>query len=121
MTRTVEVDWLRPGVMEFVYQGQVTEEDLTAAIDRYKELTAREAPKVQLVDTLQVTGVPPSLNRLLATLLDEYRAQGGKHVVMAASSHLNKMLGRSMSFGAGLKLALCESREDALEHIDQLD
>ncbi len=113
---TVEVQWLRDGLIEFVYRGDVTEADLVAAIERYYDLTEAMTPRAQLVDTLAVTSVPPSLGQHLGGLLDHYRDAGGRHVVMAAASHLNQMLGRSMSFGAGLKLALFESREEAMRH-----
>ena len=118
--RTVEVGWLRPGVMEFVYRGAVKEEDLRAALKRYDELTADETPRVQLVDTLAVRSVPPTLGKLLSSLLESYRESGGRHVVMAASDHTNQMLGRSMSFASGLKLAPFETREEATAHVKTL-
>lgn len=117
---TVEVGWLRAGVMEFVYDGVVTEADLVAAIEKYDMLTSSTTPKVQFVDTLGVRGVPPTMGTLLSGLLASYREAGGEHVVMAASNQLNQMLGRSMSFGAGLKLAPFASREEALDHVKTL-
>lgn len=120
MLTTVEVDWLRSDVMEFVYRGEVRGPDILEAVRRYDTLTRDRIPRVQLVDTLAVRSVPPELRTALGPLLDGYRDRGGSHVVMVASSALNQMLGRSMSFGAGLKLEAFESRAEALRYIDEL-
>ena len=103
---TCEVDWFNNDVMEFSYQGKVLLEDLRAMVHKTKHMMEIRVPKVQLVDTLAVTGVPPEIGAVLGELLEHYRVVGGKMIVMVASDQLNEMLGRSLSFGAGIKLEI---------------
>ena len=103
--------------MEFVYQGKITVDDLNKLVIETKRLMAERTPKVQLVDTLAVTGVPMEIGGILNELLEAYRTAGGKVVVMIASDKLNEMLGRSMSFGAGVQLELFDNRPDALKFV----
>ena len=112
-----EVDWFNNDVMEFSYQGKVLLEDLRAMVQKSKQMMEIRVPKVQLVDTLAVTGVPPEIGAVLGELLEHYRVSGGKIIVMVASDQLNEMLGRSMSFSAGIKLELFDNRADALNHV----
>lgn len=76
-----------------------------------------QPPKIQFVDTLQVTKVPRELGEILARILGTYRELGGSLVVMVASNNLNQMLGRSMSFGSGVELEIFHTRADALEFL----
>ncbi|MEM9194246.1 MAG: hypothetical protein AAGF12_34035 [Myxococcota bacterium] len=103
--------------MEFVYQGELTLPDLEAVVDSYKKLRTARMPKAQLVDTLAVTSVPQEIGSILNELLTDYRDHGGREVVMVANNSLNAMLGRSMSFGAGLKLKVFDNRQEALKYI----
>lgn len=103
--------------MEFSYQGKVLVEDLNAMVEDCKRLMAERVPRVQLVDTLAVTGVPMEIGSILNELLDLYRTLGGEMVVMVVSDKLNEMLGRSMSFGAGIKLEVFNNRPDALKFV----
>ncbi len=105
--------------MEFTYRGNVTTDDLTGIVAEAQRMTAERAPTLQLVDTLAVTSVPPEIGGILNRLLESYREAGGRTVVMIASGSLNQMLGRSMSFGAGVALELFESREEALQFVAQ--
>ncbi|MFK8000377.1 MAG: hypothetical protein AB8H86_12315 [Polyangiales bacterium] len=114
---TCEVDWFNHDVMEFSYQGKVLLEDLRAMVQKSKQMMEIRVPKVQLVDTLAVTGVPPEIGAVLGELLEHYRVSGGKIIVMVASDQLNEMLGRSMSFSAGIKLELFDNRADALNFV----
>lgn len=114
---TCEVDWFNHDVMEFSYQGKVLLEDLQAMVQKSKQMMEIRVPKVQLVDTLAVTGVPPEIGAVLGELLEHYRVSGGKIIVMVASDQLNEMLGRSMSFSAGIKLELFDNRADALSFV----
>ena len=117
MPATCEVHWLSTNVMEFSYRDKVTVEDLTKMVEDCKALMAERVPKVQLVDTLAVTGVPMEIGGILNELLELYRELGGSMVVMIASDKLNEMLGRSMSFGAGIKLEMFNNRPDALKFV----
>ena len=103
--------------MEFIYRRNVTVPDLQVMVERTKELMKERTPRVQLVDTLAVTGVPMEIGAILNELLDAYRSAGGKVVVMIASDQLNQMLGRSMSFGSGVQLELFDNRADALTFV----
>lgn len=114
---TCEVDWFNNDVMEFSYRGKVVLEDLRAMVEKSKHMMEVRVPKVQLVDTLGVTGVPPEIGAVLGELLEHYRLAGGKIIVMVASDQLNEMLGRSMSFSAGIKLELFDNRADALNFV----
>lgn len=114
---TCEVDWFNNDVMEFSYQGKVLLEDLQAMVHKTKHMMEIRLPKVQLVDTLAVTGVPPEIGAVLGELLEHYRVMGGKMIVMVASDQLNEMLGRSLSFGAGIKLELFDNRPEALSFV----
>lgn len=114
---TCEVDWFNNDVMEFSYRGKVLLEDLRAMVQKSKQMMEIRVPKVQLVDTLAVTGVPPEIGAVLGELLEHYRLAGGKIIVMVASDQLNEMLGRSMSFSAGIKLELFDNRADALDFV----
>jgi hypothetical protein len=73
-----------------------------------------------VVDTLGVISVPPELRTELGPLLDGYRERGGREVVMIANAAFVAMLGRSMSFGAGLRLSVFDNRKDALAFVDRL-
>ena len=117
---TSEVHWFSDDILEFVYRGRVTLEDLRAMVNETRRLTREQTPRVQLVDTLAVTGVPKEIGAVLGELLEDYRAQGGTWVVMIATDQMNAMLGRSMSFGAGVKLQLVGTRADALRFISTL-
>ncbi len=103
--------------MEFVYRDKVTVEDLNELVKNTEALMAERTPKVQLVDTLAVTGVPMEVGSILNGLLESYRAKGGKLVVMIATDQLNQMLGRSMSFGSGVQLEMFNNRADALKFV----
>lgn len=111
---TCNVSWLSTYVLEFVYRDKVTIEDLNELVITTAELTASRTPRVQLVDTLGVTGVPAEIGAILNQLLDDYRSKGGSLVVMIANEKLNEMLGRSMSFGSGVQLQLFDNRPEAL-------
>ncbi|MFT5353480.1 MAG: hypothetical protein ACI9KE_000678 [Polyangiales bacterium] len=105
--------------MEFTYQGKVVVEDLHTMVDKAKSLMEERIPKVQFVDTLKVTGVPQEIGSILNELLEHYRQLGGKVIVMVANDKLNEMLGRSMSFGAGIKLEVFDNRPDALKFVSR--
>ena len=120
MRTSCEVDWLSPSILEFRYRGKVTVEDLQAMADNAHELIRERVPKAQLVDTLAVESVPKELGEILNELLNSYREAGGSLVVMIATSQLNAMLGRSMSFGAGIELELFDNRSDALKFVSNL-
>lgn len=113
------VSWYREGVMEFAYRGHVTSDDLNAVVAEAQRMTSERTPSLQLVDTLAVASVPPEIGEILNRLLESYREAGGTTVVMIASASLHQMLGRSMSFGAGVALKLFESREEALQFVAQ--
>jgi hypothetical protein len=119
-SKTVDVHWLRPGIMEFIYRGEVLAADLAAGVRHYNDLSKAKVPLAQVVDTLGVISVPPELRTELGPLLDGYRDRGGRHVVMIAGAAFTAMLGRSMSFGAGLKLSVFDNRKDALAFVEQL-
>ncbi|MEM6956611.1 MAG: hypothetical protein AAF411_05930 [Myxococcota bacterium] len=105
--------------MEFTYRGRITADDLRTMVLEAKALMAERTPKVQLVDTLAVESVPPEIGAILSELLEDYRNVGGKTVVMIATGQLNQMLGRSMSFGAGVELQLFETRPSALKYVQR--
>lgn len=117
---TCSVSWFSDSVMEFVYRGKITVEDLSDLVKEAQRMTDERVPRVQLVDTLAVTGVPPEIGNILNQLLESYRMAGGEVVVMIASDQLTQMLGRSMSFGAGLKLKLFRDRAAALTFVEEL-
>lgn len=119
-SKTVDVHWLRPRVMEFIYRGDVTATDLADGVAHYNALTASRVPLAQVVDTLGVTSVPPELRTELGPLLDGYRDRGGRDVVMIAGAAFTAMLGRSMSFGSGLKLSVFDNRADAIAFVERL-
>lgn len=81
------------------------------------DMMREQAPKIQFVDTLDVTKVPRELGEVLSRILTTYRELGGSLVVMVANSNLNQMLGRSMSFGSGVELEIFQTRADALEFL----
>lgn len=116
----VLVEWMHPGVVEFVYSGAITEEMLDSALRRYQALTRSENPNVHFVDTLGVESIPPTLGKMLGTVLDEFRERGGKHVIMVASDRMNQMLGSSMGFGAGIQVAIFQTRNEAITHLGNL-
>ena len=114
---TCEVHWFSDDVMEFVYRDKVQVADLERVVIDAKALMDERTPRVQLVDTLAVTGVPQEIGSILNDLLEAYRDRGGELVVMIASDTLTAMLGRSMSFGSGIRLELFRNRTEALKFI----
>ena len=117
---TVDVHWLLPRIIEFIYRGDVLAADLAAGVRHYNDLSKAKVPLAQVVDTLGVISVPPELRTELGPLLDGYRERGGREVVMIANAAFVAMLGRSMSFGAGLRLSVFDNRKDALAFVDRL-
>ena len=119
--KTCDVDALGLDAVEFVYQGQVKGDDLRAMVAKYKDLRAtRGAERYNIVDTLQVTGVDKELGPILGEVLELFREGGGKDVIMAATEDFVRMLGRSMSFSAGVKLHLVPDRKAAIEKLRDL-
>jgi hypothetical protein len=119
--KTCDVDALGLDAVEFVYQGQVKGDDLRAMVAKYKDLRAtRGAERYNIVDTLQVTGVDKELGPILGEVLELFREGGGKDVIMAATEDFVRMLGRSMSFSAGVKLHLVPDRKAAIEKLREL-
>jgi hypothetical protein len=90
-------------------------------VKKYKDLRTQRGPeKYNLVDTLEVTGVDKELGPILGEVLELFREGGGQHVVMAATEDFVRMLGRSMSFSAGVKLHLAPDRKAAMEKLRAL-
>lgn len=119
--RSCDVESIGLDTVEFVYRGHVAVADLHAMVEKYKALRAQNgAEKYNIVDTLQVTGVDKELGGILGEVLELFRAGGGEHVVMAATEDFVRMLGRSMSFSAGVKLHLVPSHKAALEKLREL-
>ncbi len=119
--RSCDVAPLSLDTIEFVYRGHVAAADLLEMVKKYKDLRAERGPeKYNVVDTLQVTGVDKELGPILGEVLELFRAGGGQHVVMAATEDFVRMLGRSMSFGAGVKLHLVADRKAAVEKVRAL-
>jgi hypothetical protein len=107
--------------VEFVYRGHVAAADLLSMVEKYKSLREKNrAERYNIVDTLQVTGVDEELGGILGEVLEPFRSGGGKDVIMAATEDFVRMLGRSMSFRAGVKLHLVPSHEAALEKLREL-
>ena len=116
-----DVDPLSFDTVEFVYRGHVAATDLHAMVKKYKELrAARGAEKYNVVDTLLVTGVDKELGPILGEVLELFREGGGQHVVMAATEDFVRMLGRSMSFSAGVKLHVVPDRKAAIDKVRAL-
>jgi hypothetical protein len=90
-------------------------------VDKYKGLRAERGPELyNVVDTLAVTGVDKEIGEILGAVLELFRQGGGTHVIMAATEDFVRMLGRSMSFSAGVKLHLVPTRSAALEQLRTL-
>lgn len=119
--RSCDVEPLSLDTVEFVYRGHVNVSDLHEMVKKYKDLRAqRGCERYNLVDTLQVTGVDKELGPILGEVLELFREGGGQHVVMAATEDFVRMLGRSMSFSAGVKLHLVPDRKAAIEKLRTL-
>ncbi len=119
--KTCDVDPIGLDTMEFVYRGHVAAADLRAMVEKYKALRAeRGAETYNVVDTLAVTGVDKEIGEILGEVLELFRQGGGSHVIMAATESSVTMLGRSMSFSAGVKLHLVPTRAAALEKLRAL-
>lgn len=119
--RSCDVEPIGLDTVEFVYRGHVAAADLLAMVEKYKSLRERNgAEKYNIVDTLQVTGVDKELGSILGEVLELFRSGSGKDVIMAATEDFVRMLGRSMSFSAGVKLHLVPSHKAALERLREL-
>jgi hypothetical protein len=119
--KSCDVEPLSLDTVEFTYRGHVVAADLHAMVEKYKELRASRGPeRFNVVDTLQVTGVDKELGPILGEVLELFREGGGQHVVMAATEDFVRMLGRSMSFSAGVKLHLVPDRKAAIDKVRTL-
>jgi hypothetical protein len=119
--KSCDVAPLSLDTVEFVYRGHVSAADLHVMVEKYKALrTERGAETYNVVDTLAVTGVDKEIGQILGEVLEMFRQGGGKHVIMAATEDFVRMLGRSMSFSAGVKLHLAPTRAAALEKLRTL-
>ena len=119
--KSCDVAPLSLDTIEFVYRGHVTAADLRAMVEKYKALRAeRGSETYNVVDTLAVSGVDKEIGEILGEVLELFRQGGGKHVIMAATEDFVRMLGRSMSFSAGVKLHLAPTRAAALETLRTL-
>lgn len=106
--------------IEFLYKGNIGVHIMEQAYADYQKLHKKKPEKYQLVDVLDVQGLEPQAVDIIGKVLGDFRAGGGKIVVMAATASFAKMMGSSMSFSAGTSLKLFESRAEAIRQLRQL-
>jgi hypothetical protein len=114
------VSWLTEDTLAFSYAGAVTERALAAAYVEYGALHRVRKERYQFVDVLAVTSLEPGGVETIGKILADFRAGGGKHVVMVATPGFAKMMGSSMSFGAGTSLVFAESHEAGVVELSRL-
>lgn len=106
--------------LAFTYNGEVTEGALQKAYDDYTVMRRAKKERFQFVDVLAVTSLEPAAVETIGKILADFRATGGKHVVMVAAPGFAKMMGSSMSFGAGTSLAFAETHAAGVVELEKL-
>jgi hypothetical protein len=97
--------------LSFTYEGNITTAIMADAYVAYRAARRARKERFQFVDVLGVTSLQPEAVDTIGKVLGDLRAGGGKYVIMVASEGFTKMMGSSMSFGAGTSLVFCGSRE----------
>jgi len=114
------VSWMKHDTMEFRYVGTITRSLLVDAYAAYRAERKTKTEHFQYVDVLGVTSLEPDAVELIGKVLADFRAGGGKHVVMVANEGFARMMGSSMSFSAGTSLSFCPSRMEGVAELARL-